>query len=530
LTWLILAVACLGQASQLSGRVPTEVVSIAQGELRGLVEKDVEVFRGIPFAAPPVGERRWRNPEPPAPWEGVRDCFEFGPACPQRNVPLQQLIPVGAIKSFSEDCLNLNVYRPASLTNQKLPVLFWIHGGGFGEGANSMGVYNGSSLARKGAVVVVINYRLGPYGFFAHPLLTEEAGTSGNYGILDQIAALRWVQRNIAAFGGDPNCVTIFGESAGGASVACLLVSPLSKGLFQRAIMQSAPDFPNRHLHEVVFGKPAAETVGKQTLRKCGVAEDADLATLRKIPAETLLQHFPALQPFGNTMRLELLKLPVEPCVDGVVLPEDPGEALSGGRFHSVPLIVGSTRDEGALFTSVAFLPTRKEQYEALLRRDSGQFAERFLALYPATNEVQVIRKQIVHLVTDIVFGARSRFVARASAERVPNTYRYLFSRAPRIPALKQLGALHGLDVPYVFQADDPVFRWEEWDRKLSDHMQWYWINFAATGDPNGQGLPTWPKYNRETEETLELGDHIATIKRYRHDHHDAVDKLLGRE
>ncbi|MBX9654673.1 carboxylesterase family protein [bacterium] len=504
---------------------PTAIVSIDQGKIRGLVESGVEVFRGIPYAAPPVGDLRWKPPAPPAHWQNIRDCFEFGPACPQNNNPLQHMLPLGAIKSFSEDCLSLNVYRPATSTSEKLPVMFWIHGGGFGEGSSGMGIYDGSSLARKGAVVVTINYRLGPYGFLAHPLLTAESGSSGNYGILDQIAALQWVKKNIGHFGGDPDCVTIFGESAGGASVVTLLVSPLSKGLFHRAIIQSTPDMSVRHLKKEAFGKQSAEAQGLETIAKCGLSESADLNEMRKIPSATLLQKFPALQLTGHSVSLTSLKLPVEPCVDGVVLMEDPNKSMAEGRFHQVPVIVGCTREEAALFLLLATLPTKKTDAENIVRKEFGELGERILAHYPLVNEAYGIRQQIGHLLTDLVFGAESRYIARNISKREPNTYRFLFSRGSRIPFLTPMGAHHGADVPYVLQTNDPVWRWKDWDRELSNKIQQYWVNFAKTGDPNGDDLPAWPKYDTTTEQTLELGDTITVIKQYRHEQHNVVDE-----
>lgn len=521
---LTLFLGFLGQ-KDAAPKVPSEVLTIEQGKVRGLVEGDVEVFRGIPYAAPPVGDLRWKPPAPPSPWESVRDCFEFGAACPQNNNPLQHMLPLGAIKSFSEDCLTLNVYRPAKASGEKLPVMFWIHGGGFGEGASGMGIYDASSLANNGAIVVTINYRLGPYGFLAHPLLTAESGSSGNYGILDQIAALKWVKNNISSFGGDPDCVTIFGESAGGASVVTLLVSPLSKGLFHRAIVQSTPDMSVRHLKDEAFGKQSAEAQGLETMAKCGLSESADLASMRKIPSATLLQKFPALQLTGHSVSLTSLKLPVEPCVDGVVLLEDPNKSIAEGRFHQVPLIVGCTREEAALFLLLATLPTKKAEAESIVRREFGDLAQQILANYPFANEAYAIRQQIGHLLTDLVFGAESRYIARNVSKQQQNTYRFLFSRGSRIPFIAAMGAHHGADVPYVFQTNDPVWRWTAWDRELSGKIQQYWVNFAKTGDPNGSNLPVWPRYDRATEQTLDLGDTISVIKQYRQEPHNVVDE-----
>ena len=505
--------------------IPTPELSIEQGKIRGLVQGEVVTYKGIPYATPPIGELRWKAPEPPAKWDGVRDCFEFGAACPQNFIPVAAAIPMAAVKSFSEDCLTLNVYRPANSTKEKLPVMVWIHGGGYVEGAASQGLYEGSELAKRGIVLVTINYRLGAFGFLAHPALSEESkqNISGNYGILDQIQALRWVQRNIAAFGGDPDCVTVFGESAGGGSVICLMVSPLAKGLFHRAIAQSAPEMTLRDLKKETIGRPSGEETGKEIVAKCGVGSNVDASGLRQVSVEKLVDAFPGPKVIGQDISLANAQLPTGPYVDGVVIPEDPNVALAAGRYHKVPLMIGNTRDEAVLFLLMVRLPTKREHYENVIAKEFGELADRILAVYPPAAEANAIRKTSIHLMTDLIFGAQARNTALHSAHAGQNTYKYLFSRAARV--MNVSAAFHGCDVFYVFGRD--LMLREEWDKKLSQMTQQYWVNFAATGDPNGAGLPAWPTYQETTEQTLELGDKVTVIDKYRHDSIDVMNKYL---
>ncbi|MGE3775933.1 MAG: carboxylesterase/lipase family protein [Pirellulaceae bacterium] len=505
---------------------PSDVVTIKQGQLRGLVEGDVHVFRGIPYAAPPVGDQRWKAPALPTSWEGVRDCFEFGPACPQKPDPLMKIFPSGATKTFDEDCLNLNIYRPANPPSGKLPVMVWIHGGGFEGGTASMGLYHGASLVRKGVIVVTINYRVGPFGFLAHPSLTAESGTSGNNGLLDQIAALQWVQENIAAFGGDPGRVTIFGESAGGNAVIYLLESPLTKGLFHRAIAQSSGPITKRHLKVERFGKPSAEQLGQQIIGNCGLSETADLAAMRRIPADKLVEASPRLQISGEDLRLSAIGTPFGPCVDGVVLQDDTKPDVSKDKQHQIPVLIGHNREEVGLLSMAVQLPDHKEEFEAIARREFGPLAEKCLAAYPLTDDVKYLRQQSVCILTDYLFGARARQVARTSSSHNSKTFKYVFSRSPRAPVLSSMGAFHGYEIPFVFGVDHPLMLWQSWDRELSDTIQQYWVNFAKTGDPNAPGLPKWPEYG-ENELSLELGDQITVQEKYRAAQLDFIDEYV---
>lgn len=519
-------------ATAAGAEVHTAELTIGQGRLRGLVvgeERDVEAFKGIPFAAPPVGELRWRPPQPAAAWDGVRDCFTFGPSCPQPADPIMNLLPLGSVGAMDEDCLYLNVYRPLQDRGQPLPVLVWIHGGGYTTGSGSQGIYDGASLARHGAIVVTINYRLGPLGFLAHPALSGESPqqVSGNYGILDQIQALRWVQDNIAAFGGDPQRVTIFGESAGGGSVICLLVSPAAKGLFQRAIAQSAPVMNLRDLRRDHRFGVAAEAFGRQLIEACGLDADADAAAIRGLSAEQLMEvkGISLLEPSeSNQMLRRGLMLPIAPIVDGVVIPEDPNTAMAAGRYHQVPLMVGCTRDEAELFLLAARVPlSDRGEYEQQAQIEFGDLAPKILSAYPLGDNRRDMRDTTVHLLTDLIFAAQARQTAIQSAGHQGATYKYLFAR--EIRALIVSAAFHGCEIPYLFGMEGILV--SDADRQLSNTMARYWINFAATGDPNGPGLPSWPRYHASGRQTLQLDDPIGTLPDYRAVPLDVINEFL---
>lgn len=437
----------------------------------------VRAFRGIPFAAPPVGSLRWRAPRPPQSWTGVRRTDRLGANAMQGQVygDIDPHTP-----GVSEDCLYLNVWTPADGDTERLPVLFWIHGGGFVAGHGGEPRYDGARLAARGIVVVTANHRLGAFGFLAHPELTAESaeGASGNYGLLDQVAALAWVRRNIAAFGGDPERVTVAGESAGSMSVSALMASPLAAGLFQRAIGESGALFamaPGRRDLSLAH----AERIGTAFCKQLGVA---GLAELRALPAEKIVAATPTDHTFW-------------PTVDGHFLPQTPEEIFAGHRQNDVALLAGWNRDEGFNFDI-----TRGERpFAEVVRERFGQGADAILDLYPA-DDPQSARAFGGDLV--IIRPTWAWIEAQAKTGTAP-VYRYRFDRAPAVPegwfdgrASAGAGAFHAAEIVYVFDNLD-AFPWAfgEPDRQTAAAMSAYWVNFVKTGDPNGPGLPAWPAY-----------------------------------
>ena len=526
------ALAAAPATESAQARIPTPEVRIDSGNLRGLIvgeKKDVYAYKGIPYAAPPVAELRWKPPRPVKAWEGVRDCFEFGAACPQSTPPLLAAIPEMSIAApLSEDCLFLNVWAPAAAKSQKLPVLYWIHGGGFVMGAASQPLYDGEKLARLGCIVVSVNYRLGLFGFLAHPALSGESPDhiSGNYGLLDQIEGLRWVRRNIAAFGGDPDRVTIFGESAGGISVLCLMVAPEARGLFHSAIAQSATAMDLIPLRgEAQQRAETAEQVGCRLIAACGLGDSPVPAQMRRLDPKLLVKAAPAEAGPGPGAPLQLkpLSLTIGPAVDGHVIPDKPNRLFAAGREHPVPLIVGTTRDEMALFLLTAAMPPDEAAYLKTLERDFGKFAEPIAQAYPAHDASQ-IRPAAVQLATDLSFASEARFIARAHAAAGNKSFRYLFSLGSKRGFLQFLGAHHGAEVAFVFQR--PIGN-DEADPRISRTIGQYWINFAATGNPNAGGVPAWPVYRGDEEAMIEFTHDVSVLKRHRSEQLDVIEKFL---
>jgi len=470
----------------------TEPIRVETGLLSGVAGsfEDVRVFKGIPFALPPVGDRRWRAPEPPVKWEGVRAADTFSANCMQRAAGGGNFPPYGGDRSatkMSEDCLYLNVYTAAASAADKRPVMVWIHGGALTSGAGA--IYQGEDLARKGVVVVTINYRLGVFGFLAHPELTKEsaAHASGNYGFLDQITALQWVQKNIASFGGDPARVTIFGESAGSWSVNYLMASPLARGLFHRVIGESGGEFaPARTLAD-------AEKAGAQFAQSVGAAS---LAALRAVPAEDLGKAN-APQTAAN--------------VDGWFLPQEVHAIFSNGKQNDVPLLIGSNADEGSIFTQATVTgATFREQ----VQRRYGADAAAFLALYPFSTDEQARAAQAASM-RDQTFGWEMRTWARAqTATGRSKAYLYYFSHVPPLANAAWLGAQHGAEIPYAMNwpngKHSTEVAWTATDKQLAAQVSSYWVNFATTGDPNGGDLPKWPAYRTADDQAMIFGDTVA--------------------
>jgi para-nitrobenzyl esterase len=450
-------------------------VTVEGGLVQGAEEDGLTVYRGIPFAAPPVGDLRWRAPQPAAKWEGVRQATKFAPGPMQGGNP-----PSGK----SEDCLYLNIWTPAKSASDRIPVLVWIYGGGFGAGATSERNYSGEKLAKKGVVLVTIAYRVGQLGFLAHPQLSAESSkhVSGNYGLLDMIAGLQWVQKNIAAFGGDPGKVTIFGESAGGIAVSMLWASPLAKGLFHGAISQSGGSFgpprPTTFPGENLKRLADAERSGQAYAKTAGVSS---IAELRKIAADKL--------PTGRGLGMSW------PIIDGWVIPDDQYKLYEAGRFNDTPILVGYNSDEGASFSP----PKTPEDYITNVKTRYGPHAESLLKAYPAgTGKVA---KTARDLARDAAFGWHTWSWALLQARNGESkVFYYYFDQHPEYPADSPragYGSPHGQDVAYVFQHLNPSNpQITKADLEISEAMATYWTNFAKRGDPSGEGVPAWPAFS----------------------------------
>jgi para-nitrobenzyl esterase len=393
-------------------------------------------------------------------------------------------------------------------------------------GAASQALYDGEELARLGCVVVSINYRLGLFGFLAHAALSEESKekVSGNYGLLDQIEGLRWVKRNIAAFGGDPEHVAIFGESAGGMSVLCLMAAPEAKGLFHAAMVQSAATMNMVRLREAKPGEETAEQAGQRFMIACGLTTSADIKQMRQLDAKTLVQAGPAEPGPGAPLQLKPLSLMVGPIVDGHVIPDSVNLVFAAGREHDVPIIVGNTKDEMSILLLGRKMPADGTAYSAKLKEDFGDLADSVAKAYPADDPKQ-IHSTIVQLTSDLSFVSESRLVARTHAAAGHRTFRYQFSRGTKRSFLQSLGAHHGAEVAFVFQR--PIGRGDEAEMRIAHAIGRYWINLGATGDPNGQGLPNWPAYRADTEEMIDFADAVRVLKGHRNDQLEVVEKVL---
>lgn len=452
-------------------------VKVQQGLVQGAVENGFSVFKGIPFAAPPVGELRWKAPQAPKNWEGVKTVTQFAPAPFQGGNP-----PSGK----SEDCLYLNIWSPAKTPKDNLPVMVWIYGGGFSFGSTSEPVYSGENLAKKGVILVSVAYRVGQMGFLAHPELSAESPNhvSGNYGLLDMIAGLQWIQKNIKAFGGNPDKVTIFGESAGGIAVSMLCASPLAKGLFHGAISQSGGSFgpyrsttyPGENLKLLAF----AEKQGLEFMEKAGAQS---LADLRKIPADKL--------PMGFGMP------GAWPIIDGYVIPDDQYILYQKGQYNHTPILIGYNSDEGASFSP----PKTPQNYIDGTKKRYGKFADDLIQAYPVgeTNVPKTARD----LARDAAFGWHTWSWARLQAQNSKaKVYYYYFDQHPDFPADSPrygYGSPHGQDVGFVFGHLNPSSTESTpTDTNVSETIMTYWTNFAKNGNPNGKGLPTWETFTND--------------------------------
>jgi para-nitrobenzyl esterase len=471
---------------------------IAQGALSGASDGAISTFKGIPFAAPPVGPLRWRAPQAASGWQGVRDASAFGPVCPQINVPGRVQLPQ------SEDCLTLNVWTPNGAPGAKLPVMVWIYGGSFVFGGSAYPIYDGVELAERGVVVVTLNYRLGWLGFFDHPALAaaNPGEPVGNFGLLDQIAALNWVQKNIAAFGGDPSNVTIFGESAGGMSVNDLTASPLARGLFAKAISESG-------LGLWTIGTSAQaqqNSVAFAALENAAAASSDALAKLRGLSVDAILADEAKMQPIQPA-----------PFVDGTVLTDQPAALFSQGKMAHVPYLAGSNSDEATLMKAIHMsnddmlkpfgdaLPDVRKVYEADGKLTNDQFARQVFA--------------------DALFASGAQGLATFETKFGQPAYVYHFDYVYDALRMFSSGVGHGGEIPFVFGftglSRDPNFAAKikfatDKDKSIATMMEGYWTNFAKTGNPNGAGLPQWSLTSAAAPETLVVDDTTKTVEGFR--------------
>jgi para-nitrobenzyl esterase len=494
----------------------TEIVTIEGGHISGVVDRGVRVFKGIPYAAAPVGDLRWKPPQPVRPWSGTRDASQYGAECPQTQYPAGSVY-IRPLPPQSEDCLFLNVWTAAG-AGERRPVFVWIHGGALTKGSSISDTRDGVPLAQKGVVLVSLNYRLGPLGYLAHPELTAESPqkSSGNYGVLDQIAALRWVQKNITAFGGDPGRVTIGGESAGSWSVNTLVASPLANGLFIRAIGQSGGRFSRTpHLTEDRGSQQSAEGVGIAYAKALGARS---LAALRAIPADTLIRQ--AVRTQEN--------------VDGWVLPAEIRAIFAEKTHNSVPVIVGSTADEMTSLGGAGNAPKTLEEFRGRLTQQYGELAGDFEKAYGVTSDADIARA-LMAVGRDTTFSSHMRSWARMTTAAGARAFLYYFTHTPPHPRAAELKAFHASEIPYVFNvvpSTDPReagYAYTDTDRRLADAMSNYWVNFITTGDPNGTGLPEWPAYSLDTEPYLEFGPSIRAGKHLLKRELDFLDRALTR-
>ena len=482
LTLLLTMISC--QKTE-SGRVKTK-----DGWIQGTVSDGLSIYKGIPFAAPPIGSLRWRAPQPVKPWKGVLKTTEFA------KDPVQATDDVSTV---SEDCLYLNIWTPAKSKSDNLPVMVWIYGGGFSMGSTAYPYSDGAALAKKGVVLVSIAYRVGYLGFLAHPWLDtdSEYGTSGNYGLLDQIAALKWIRDNISAFGGNPDNVTIFGQSAGGISVSMLCASPLAKGLFRRAISESGGSFsPCRKVSYPGENMKTLEMSESDGIRYVSGLGASSLEELRELDYTVFTRRYNAT---GGAW----------PIIDGYVLPDDQYRLYESGQFNDVDILIGYNSDEGESFTD-----RNTEKHIANVHERFGMYADTLLAVYPVSGET--VPKSGRDLLRDASFGWHTWIWASLQAKKgQSNIYMYYFDQhdpSPQPPRPADYGSAHGQEVGYVFQTGKPSL---DGDEELLYQIAEYWTNFARTGNPNGENLPEWPAFTTDNHQVMYFtgsGSHAAPV------------------
>ena len=472
------------------------IIKISSGAISGKQSDKSHVlsFKGIPFAEPPTGDLRWKPPVPVKPWKGVRNGSEFGASCVQRIH--QEFLPWTpeflTHNRISEDCLYLNIWTPTASAKANLPVIVFIHGGGFTEGAGDVAVYDGENLVASGLVMVTVNYRVGVFGFLAHPGLTAESEhhTSGDYGLLDQIAALRWVRDNIANFGGDPHRVTIWGQSAGAFSVSALIASPLTSGLFQRAVADSGIGVAGLPMTDL----KAAEKSGVDFAAAHHVTS---LKDLRAIPAEQLLPG-----AHENAPRFS-------PDIDGWVLPDSPAALSARGADQDVPVITGYQANDGLLF--IPSIPNLAA-FNQFTEKRYADFAPEFGRLYPV-KKTEEIKQVVIESTRDRDRVSMFLWASRRTKNHRQPVFTYFFDRGIPWPQHPEFGAFHTGEIPYFFGNLDKLNRpWEQIDRDLSKAAESYLKNFAANGDPNGDGLADWKAVHSNVETTMEIGSRMGAM------------------
>ena len=483
-------------------------VRTRNGQISGVPGKDasITVFKGVPYAAPPTGDLRWRAPKPAAAWQGVRKADQFSASCIQNIVEERKpwTHEFMSHDSVSEDCLYLNIWTAAKSSSEKRPVFVYVHGGGFNEGSGSIAAYDGEGLARKGLVMVTINYRLGVFGFFAHPELTKESdyNASGNQGLLDIVAALQWIHDNIAAFGGDPSRVTLAGQSAGSMAVHDLAASPLAKGLFHRGIAESG----GSTLGSTPRKLPDAEADGARFAEQRGASS---LAALRAMTPQQLTAPLPAAANVQGRGRGAAAGPRGGPIVDGHLLPASVDEIVAQGKQNDIPILTGANADEGGGSPN----PTiTLEQFQSRGRQRFAELADAFLKVYPASSD------QEAGIANNDSSRDQQRWSIYAWAQARAKTthskiYTYFWAHALPGPDAARYGAFHTSEVPYalntLYMSDRPF---TDVDRRIADQMSSYWANFAKTGDPNGKGLPRWPAVGDKPQTTMQIGDRTEAI------------------
>lgn len=501
LHWLI--VCCLAGAVTCAGGAPVAQdaaapsVTLKAGILEGrhFGRAHGVAFLGVPYAAPPVGELRWKPPQPVGPWTGTRQATEFGPPCPQLAATWFPYI------GWNEDCLYLNVWTAQFSAGARLPVIVYFHGGSNTSGYSQMTAL-GPTLSSLGILVVSANYRLGPMGFFALPALTEESEhhTSGNYGLLDQLQALKWVRENISHFGGDPNRVTVMGQSAGAVDICLLMASPLASDLFQRAIMESGEcqstlneDIRTPIPYSSISG--TGEGAGERLARDLGVADAPDsLQKLRSIPADEILK------AWSQDRQLHF-----DAIVDGWVVPEQPARIFAEGRQMHIPVLVGSNADEATVFGHNNVKTV--DEYKAYLRQDTGKYADQEFQAYPAAADVEVPARYLQLQNDSFAYGAYS--LAQSVTRSGQRAYLYFFTYTD-VGKRSQLGAHHGEELFFLSKSFPPDWEHNSDDKKFGKLIRTYWTQFAKTGNPNTRGVPFWPAYEARRNTCVELGHSFA--------------------